>query len=137
MKAFIDSSALVKKYIHEQGSQDLDALLENVTDIVISPTFWLELTSALQRRTADKSITATQAAWLKKQCQHDLIYFHKVIWNSLLEETAAKLILKYRLKTLDSLQLASAAVARADIFVTSDKQLFQAAHKELRPARLI
>ena len=42
------------------------------------------------------------------------------------------MIKKHEMKTLDSIQLAAAIIAAADIFVTSDKKLYNSAVSELK-----
>ena len=110
MKAFIDTSSLVKKYIAEAGSNELDVFLGKVSEITVSPTCWLELNSTIARRLKEKTLTSTQAHWLKTEARKDFDYFRQVLWNENLEQKAIELIQKHHLKTLDSLQLASAFV---------------------------
>ncbi len=132
MKAFIDTSSLVKKYILEKGSEKLDSLLGEITEIVVSPTCLLEITSVLTRRLKEKSLTNEQADWIKSELKKDYSYFSKVIWNNDLELTGIELIYTHHLKTLDSIQLASACLAKVDLFVTSDKVLGKAAKGKIK-----
>ena len=137
MKAFIDTSSLIKKYVKEKGSDDFESLLEKVSEIIIAPVFWLEINSAIERRLREKTLTASQANRIRNEIKRDLFYFHKINWNENLEEHALVLIQKYQLKTLDSLQLAAAHLSKAGIFVTSDKKLFQVAQLELENPHFI
>ena len=131
MKAFIDTSSLIKKYITEKGSKEFDDLLEELSEIIVSPICFLELSSAIQHRIREKTLTQEQAAWLQTEAQKDLYYFSQVIWNENLEQKAVEMIRKHHLKTLDSLQLASAILSKADRFITSDKSLESTAKKEI------
>lgn len=137
MKAFIDTSSLVKKYFVEEGSGKFDDLMDLISEIVISPTYRLEINSAIERRLREKALTKKQALWLRVEVNKDIHYFSTVLWNDNLEEKAMELIQKYQLKTLDSLQLASACLSESDIFISSDKKLFTAAGKELKNVKFI
>lgn len=137
MKAFIDTSSLVKKYILENGSDKLEALLKNVTEIVVSPTCLLEITSVLTRRQNNKSLTSDEVRWVETEVNKDYPHFSKIIWNEDLELKSIELVQKDYLKTLDSIQLASACLAKADIFVTSDKVLGKAAKGKIKVINVI
>lgn len=132
MKAFIDTSSLMKKYIVEEGSSEFDVFLEKVSEIIVSPTCRLELHSVLQRRLQEKTLLKQQVSSILAEVERDFDYFSQVLWNEKLEQEAVVKIQKYHLKTLDSLQLAAACLAKADVFMTSDKKLFAAAGKEIK-----
>ncbi len=131
MRAFIDTSSLFKKYVEENGSGELDALLQKVSEIAVSPVTRLEMASVVARRLREKSLTPQQAVWLKTEMRRDFHSFHCVLWNDALEERAAELIDRYSLLTLDAIQLASGMLSKADVFATSDRRLFEQARKAL------
>ena len=137
MRAFIDTSSLVKKYINESGAGELDTLLEGVSEIIVAPVYWLELNSAIERRRRAKTLNVQQAFWIKSEAKKDYIFFNKIIWNENFEAKGLEFIEKYHLKTLDSIQLASGCLSQADIFITSDKELFATAKKELKNVKFI
>ena len=132
MRAFIDTSSLLKKYIHEHGSDKFDQLLEHITEIAVSPTLLLEIHCAVQRRFHERIITAEQTEFIKQEIKKDEVYLAKVPWSDDLEEKALNIIERHKIKTLDSIQLACAHFSKADMFVTSDKKLFQTAKKEIK-----
>ena len=134
MRAFIDTSSLFKKYVEENGSKELDALLREVSEIAVSPVTWVEMSAVVARRLREKSLTSQQAAWLKAQIRKDFQSFHRVVWNDALEETAADLADRHALLALDAIQLASGVLSKAEIFVTSDRRLFEQARKEVHKA---
>lgn len=137
MRAFLDTSSLFKKYVEENGSDELGDLLNDITEITISPVTWIEMNSILARRLREKLLTAQQAAWLRSEATIDFESFHRVVWNDALEKKAAELINQYSILTLDAIQLASGALSKADVFVTSDKKLFEAASKVIRKTQFI
>jgi predicted nucleic acid-binding protein len=137
LRAFIDTSSLIKKYVLEKGSDILDSVLESVTEITVSPTYWMEVHSTISRRLKEKTISRAQGFQILHEAQKDLHYFHKILWNERLEEKTIELIEEYDLKTLDGLQLASAVLSNTDLFLTSDKALFKRAAKKLKNTRFI
>lgn len=137
MIAFVDTSVLVKKYVEEKGSEKFATLLERVTEIVVAPTYWIELMSAVRRKSHAHGLAPKQVTWLVNEAKKDLLYFHSVKWEENLVEEASRLIQKYALTTLDSIQLASALLAKPDLFISADKGLCESAKKELREVALI
>ncbi len=134
MRAFIDTSSLFKRYVEENGSQALERLLHDVAEIAVSPVTWLEMSATMARHVRAKSLTPPQAAELTAEARKDFRSFHCVVWNEVLESTATRLVSRYPLSTLDAIQLASGVLSKADLFVTSDRGLFEEARKEVRKA---
>lgn len=137
MKAFIDTSSLVKKYLDERGSDQFNVLLKQILEIIVSPFCLLELNSVLQRRLKEKTLHIDQVSSILAEIKQDLPYFSRIHWNDDLEQKALEMIQKYQLKTLDSLQLACGYLSQADLFITSDEKLYHAAKKELDRVKLI
>jgi len=137
LKAFIDTSSLLKKYITEEGSDTFDHLLEEISEIIVAPFCLLELHSAIRRLLKEKRLTENEALQLLKETRQDILYFSRIHWNDNLEQEVLELIQKYQLKTLDSLQLACGYLSQSDMFITSDEKLYHAAKKELNNVKLI
>ena len=137
MKAFIDTSALLKKYIEEKGSLELNEFLSKISEITVSPVYLIEAYSVFERRLKEKILGESQAFWLKDEVKKDYNFFNKVIFNENLMNKALYLTEKYHLKTLDSVQLASGCLADSEVFLTSDKRLFDIAKRELKFAKFV
>jgi predicted nucleic acid-binding protein len=137
VRAYIDTSAMVKKYVDERGSDIFLELLTNIQEIIVGPTYILELSSAVKRKLQQQEISRSQADGLLVEAKKDLSFFSRVNWNENLEEESVRLIAQYGLKTLDSIQLGSAILAKPDIFITSDKFLLKSAREELRETRMV
>lgn len=137
MKGFLDTSSLCKKYIEEEGSEVLEKVLEQLTEVIVSPICWLEINSAFARRLHERTITYEQVVWISAEIKKDFSFFGKVLWNETLEDKSVEFIKKYNLRTLDSLQLAAGYLAKIDLFITSDKRLFSVAQRELKNVKLI
>lgn len=137
MRVFIDTSSLFKRYIHEDGSLELEPLFQLASDMVVSPVTWMEFNVALCKRLSNKSLTPAQVSWAISEAKIDFKSYSCVDWNEDLEENVIRIAQKSTLKTLDAIQLASAVLSKADIFVTSDKKLFEEAKKVIRGAQFI
>ena len=131
MRAFIDTSSLVKRYLEEPGSQTLEQVLNDISEIAVSPLTWIEMNAALARHVRAKLASAYQVEELTREAKKDFESFHKVLWSEVLETTAAHLVTQYPLSTLDSIQLASGILSKAEMFITSDRGLFHEARKEI------
>ena len=137
MKVFIDTSSLFKRYIDEDGSLELQDLFKTASQIIVSPVTWLEFNSILSRRSRDKSLTARQISFTISEAKRDFEFYLQIIWNKNLEQAATKLVHRCSLSTLDGIQLAAGVLSKADIFVTSDKRLFDEANKVIHKTRFI
>ena len=137
MNAIIDTSSLIKKYIKEIGSTKFENLLEQLSEITVSPIYRLEINSAIERRLREKTLDCDHAEWIRKEIGHDFQFFNKVLWNDKLETLSTRLIQDYPIKTLDCIQLASAILSQADIFITSDRKLFHVAEYEMNKVEFV
>lgn len=137
MRLFVDTSSLFKRYIQDGGSVALEKMFEAASEVVVSPATWIELNSALSKRLRDKSLTSEQLSTVLTEAKKDFDFFARLEWNKNLEEKAIEVVKKFGLKSLDGIQLASGALSKADIFITSDKRLFEVAMRVVRKAQLI
>ncbi|MFZ3059709.1 MAG: type II toxin-antitoxin system VapC family toxin [Candidatus Methanoperedens sp.] len=131
---FLDTSALVKRYHSEKGTDKIDKIFsEDDRVIVISSISITEMVSALNRKKEDKII-------LKEDLKIALSkFFHDAIKDFLIIELDGEhikgsimLVLKRNIRTLDALQLAVAiGVKELKVtFVCADKKLVSVAEKE-------
>ncbi len=127
MKAFLDTSSLIKLYHQEEGSDFVVEVLSNdVIEIFISELAVLEFRAALWKKIREKEIEERVAIEVIKCFQNDVNNFQWILLQSDLVESASHLLMKYGirgLRTLDSLQLAAALTLRDEecVFLTSDK----------------
>ena|SRR5436190_7436889 len=135
---YIDTSALLKRYVEEVGSGRIDALL--VDSAAVSSIARVEIASALARRTREGALSPEQREEIYAQFLDDLTALVVVVAGGVVLQRAATLALAAPpdapLRTLGAIHLASALTAfeeRADqtggigAFVTSDRQLRRAA----------
>lgn len=129
---FFDTSSLVKRYVVEMGSKEIDVLFDRVDQVIISGITKLEALSAFKRCLVQRSITTDVYNEIRAEFYEDLKYFVVTPFVEAVENLAEKMINQYQLKTLDAIQLSSAIMHQdsLDAFIASDKKLKQAAEAE-------
>jgi predicted nucleic acid-binding protein len=131
---YLDTSALVKRYHVERGTAYLDSVFAepDATFIIASITI-AELTSAVLRTHEEGEIPREALLKTLSKFSEDLI---TDFWILDVERRhihdAQQLILRYGLRTLDSLQLSLLLVTRSlsPVFLSSDARLLVAAKAE-------
>ena len=134
LDTYIDTSTLVKRYLPEPGSQELEArLLAEQPRLLASEFVKIEMLSALRRRErqglVDRAFcNAAHALFLGDLLQRAV---ETVRLDSARVEQAARLLgaLGSPLATLDALHLATALDQRVGMFYTHDAQLSRAARE--------
>jgi len=132
---YLDSSALVKRYAAESGSDKVTALIESDNKIAVS---WLaipETLSAVARRAKGGSISADDLAAVRNQFNQDLQRFMIVEVAGAPVDGIETLIARHALRGADSIHLSTAiwlgkATRSPVIFVASDNELLNAARSE-------
>lgn len=134
---FVDSSALVKRYRREAGSEKVARLLDAADDISVSGITHLEVSAALVRRARGTGISEQNLAAVLLTLDDDVRKSLNVIHLSApLIEQATLLIRRYGLRAADAIQLACARLVRDEsrapnlIFLGSDRELNAAALQE-------
>lgn len=132
MKLALDSSALAKRYVQEIGSERLDIILKNASELALCIILVPEVVSGLNRRVREGALELADYRAVRKQLLNDvrdaviLQITPSVISNSL------KLLENNVLRAMDALHVACALEWKADLFVTSDRrQLVAAQHSGL------
>lgn len=129
MRVFFDTSALLKRYVSEQGSDAVDKLFDLAEEIVLSQVTKIEAYSALNRRLREGTLTSIDFATVSEELETDLPYFSVVPFGPELEDQCLELLALFPLRALEAIQLASSMLALTDTFVTADAQLGKAAKR--------
>ena len=110
MKSFyFDTSALVKLYVEEEGSDKVLSIAEDRerSRLVVLDIARIELRSAVRQRQRDGDIDEADAAALLKQFDQDGVAAYVIQpLNANVMQEAARLLDKHPLKTQEALQLA-------------------------------
>jgi predicted nucleic acid-binding protein len=129
VKAFLDTSSLLKLYHVEQGTEDLVFALQDVTAIYLSDLARLEFNSAVWKKVRTKEIDSKLAHDLLACFAEDFSKFSWITLDASLFTMSVSLLERYGvsgLRTLDSIQLSSALTLkdRVDtLYLTHDKRL--------------
>jgi len=137
VKVFLDSSAFAKRYIEETGSQSVDDICQEATELCLSVVCIPELISALNRRVREKSLSHKNYNTIKKALSEDI---QDVTIINLTPEVITKttgLLENNALRAMDALHVACALEWGAEMFVSSDKQQIIAAGKSGLITKLI
>jgi len=135
MDYFFDSSAIIKRYHRETGTEKVDEIVDGIGEIYISSLALIETIATLRRKVKERKLTHNRFSKLKSAFLYDVEKRYALIpiEDSLVVD-ALYLAEKYAMKSLDSLQLASAlkikSVEEEIIFVSADLQLLKFAQKE-------
>lgn len=113
MKIFIDTSSLIKLYFQEEGTSVLDQLfIDNViTEIFISEITKIEFFSAIYKKVRTKDLLLQNANDIITAFEADEIKYSFILIDSQIINSSKKLVEKYGLKglrSLDAIQLACA-----------------------------
>jgi predicted nucleic acid-binding protein len=140
---FLDTSALVKRYVREIGSDWILSITDPATDndLAISQITWVEVHSAFARRLRDGSLSAQRFDLIAQKVREDFENEYRVIdVDQTLIETATELVIQHPLRAYDSVQLASALRFQSTtlvsvpetrlIFVSADNRLLDIAQSE-------
>ena len=129
MKAFFDSSAFAKRYVEENGSQLVDDVCGEASEIGLSVICVPEIISALNRRKREKLISVRNYTVIKQALSEDVR--DAVIINltpGVVAATVAQLE-KHPIRAMDAIHIACAIEWKADVFVSSDRRQIHAAAK--------
>ena len=131
MIRYFDSSALVKRYVHEKESPAVARWLRQGRAATARFTM-VEIASALWRRCRIGEISGPEAARLSASLAADSGEVHLVEFSPAVERRARSLLEKRSLRAADALQLASCLLLREEVggevaFVGYDAKLNDAA----------
>jgi uncharacterized protein len=139
---YLETSALVKLYVLEAGTDRLLQIARNLSEnrlavLALTP---VEARSAIRRRERAGDIDAEAATLILDRLQlHTETRFVRQLVNDTVLDGAMELIDRYALRAYDAVQLAGCLALKTlggmelPTFVCSDQQLLQAARSELLP----
>ena len=127
MKTFLDSSALVKRYIREDGTDDLPGVLAAATALGVSAICLPEVISAFSRLSREGLLTRAQYNERKSALLSDLSAATVINLSPAVLNRSTGLLEAHTLRTLDALHVATALEWGAERFVSADKRQAAAA----------
>lgn len=133
MRVFFDTSAFVKRYISESGTDIVLEWCDRATEIGLSGIALPEIISAFCRLHREARITDTQYRQLKSLLLADI---EDAALCDLTPAVLAQAVLSLEtnvLRGMDAIHIGSALALQADVFVSADtRQLDAAARAGLR-----
>jgi predicted nucleic acid-binding protein len=131
---FLDTSALVKRYYEEAGTDTVDELITSGTPIAISSLSVVESTSAFRRKYNRDEITENEMnALIGEFFREALDEFLIIPIEESLTGFSFDLVIEDDLRTLDSLQLSAALSLSTEegspTFVCADQDLVSTANR--------
>ena len=127
MKLAVDTSSFAKRYVQEVGSDKLDRLLGNASELAFCVILVPEIVSGLNRRLRERVLTIADYRAVKKQLLDDIHDATVLQITPSIVSRSVKLLENNVLRALDALHVACALEWQADRFVTSDRRQFVAA----------
>ena len=127
MNLFADSSALAKRYIADEKSEDLDRLLQGANSLAVSVLCLPEIISALCRHLRERFLTRSQYAAAKAALEADLADAAVIAMIDEVLLGGISLLESFPLRASDAIQISSALVWRADVFASADARQCAAA----------
>lgn len=133
MKLLVDSSALVKKYVLEDGSEILHQYLQRAFELAVCIILVPEIISGLNRRLREGFLSANDYRMVKKQLLTDVRDATVLQITPAAISHSVKLLETSELRAMDALHVACALEWQAELFVTADRrQLIAARNAGLR-----
>lgn len=127
MRVFFDSSAFVKRYVCEAGTDAVLQWCDQATEIILSGIALPEIISTFCRLQREGKITETQYRQLKSLLMADIedaalgdltpVVLAQAIWS--LERNV--------LRGMDAIHIGCAVALKAEVFISADKRQLEAA----------
>lgn len=132
MNYFLDTSAIIKRYVQEKETQAIQKIFIESNEIYISSITEIEIVPTFKRLLVESKISTEQFEFLLNILEEDFEDFIVVPFSNEVVKIAKLQIKKYQLKTLDSIQLASYLTLdfKNIPFIVYDEKLFNSAFKE-------
>ncbi len=127
MKILVDSSAFAKRYVLDDGSDIVDQLLQNASQLALCVILVPEIISGLNRRLREQILSPHYYRKAKKQLMDDVHDATVLQVTPSVISRSVKLLETNLLRAMDSLHVACALEWKAELFVTADKRQLMAA----------
>ncbi|MFZ2406940.1 MAG: type II toxin-antitoxin system VapC family toxin [Methylobacter sp.] len=137
MLVFFDTSAFVKRYVDEPGTDKVLEWCDKATEIGLSGIALPEIVSAFCRLRREARITDEQYRQLKSLLLADI---EDAALCDLAPAVLAQAISSLEnnvLRGMDAIHIGSAVILKADVFVSADKRQCEAAVQAGLPVELV
>lgn len=129
MPTYFDSSAFVKRYVQESGTERVLEIFKDTDRVVASCLLLPEFISALNRFRREKLFSPEIYAQLKSAFFSEVRSAEIVDMTPEVIHEAINCIESVAVKTLDAIHIASANATHCNLFVTADQRQAKAAQR--------
>jgi predicted nucleic acid-binding protein len=137
MKTFLDSSAFAKRYVEESGSDAVDAVCMDASELALSVICVPEVFSALNRRLREQKLTQQQYDVAKNRLLGEVEDAAIINLTSPVIATCIDILEGNPIRAMDALHIACAIQWEAELFVSADEPQIAAAKKAGLQTKLI
>ena len=127
MRVFFDTSAFVKRYIFEAGTDTVLELCDRATEIGLSGIALPEIVSAFCRLRRENKITEAQYRQLKSLLMVDIEDVAICDLTPVVLAQAVSSLETNVLRGMDAIHIGCAVALEADVFISADKRQLEAA----------
>ncbi len=134
MILYLDTSALIKKYFKEIGSDEIISKWQEAAGIVTSSVAYAEALASIYRKKRETKFGNDKLGKILDAFRRDWNSFIRVEVTDDLKEWIDKMVSRYPLRGFDAIHLASALIVYDSLpeeflFACYDKKLLRAAHE--------
>jgi len=129
VKLFLDTSALAKRYIAEQGSDGVLRLCREAEQLAVSVICLPEMISTLNRLVQERRLSRAKYQVLKQTLLGDLAGADLCELTTAVMRGVIRLLESNPLRAMDAIPVASAAAYGAELFASADLRQLAAARK--------
>lgn len=129
MKACLDSSAFAKRFVEEQGSDAVEAVCAQASELGLSVLCVPEVISALNRRLRERVLTPPQYLQAKQRLLDDVRDADIIQLTPSVVGSAILVLEANPVRAMDALHVACALEWGADVFVSADTRQMAAARR--------
>lgn len=128
MKTYLDSSSFAKRFVEEEGGDQVELTCSQASELGLSVICVPEVLSALNRRKRERRLTTVQYGKAKRRLLDDVRDADIVNLTSSVIGTAISVLETSPVRAMDALHVACALEWGADLFASSDDRQLKAAN---------
>ena len=129
MRVYLDSSSFAKRFVEETGSEIVEEICGDATELGLSVLSVPEIISVLNRRHRERTLTPGQYNMIKHHLIEDVRDADIINLTVAVIGSSINILEASPVRTLDALHIACALEWKAELFVSSDKRQLAAAKR--------
>jgi uncharacterized protein len=122
MRTFLDSSAFAKRFIDEAGSESVDAVCREASELALSVICVPEVISAMNRWVRERKLSKQQYNEAKKRLLSEVEDADVVDLTPSVVALSVAILEGNPIRAMDALHVACALQWQAQLFVSADEQ---------------